>query len=542
MHKQSVFLPLIFISSCIYAQDANPQTPQQTQSPFWYQPNYNDGWTNYNGDQAENNTSQVENKNNNEKGDEKKDDSEKKDDNGKNSDQKDCQDNNVKKDDNDKKDEKKSYWDDPIPECWQPRRALPPPFPSPPFPSAEYQGYPLVGVPPDDSVWPLMQSFYDTTWGDAIKRSRVKAYGWFNGSGNRSSCDNSNIPFSYWIVPNKIVLDQFVFRLERQVDSVQMDHIDWGFRSTYLYGIDYRFMTSGGWFSGQLLKHNKLYGYDLTEQYIDVYFPGVAQGMIVRVGRWIACPDIETQFAPDNYMGSHSILFTFDTYTQTGIMITIMLNEYWTVQAALHAGTDMAPWYEGAVPTGMFGVRWVSKSNMDSVYLVLNSINAAKFRHFTVLKQKAGHDNFNYLVGTWQHKFSDEIHTKTEGYFMWQRDTLVGGTVSVGPVRRFGGGGGAGAPIPGTTWAYGIVNYTMFETTPTSFITFRNEIWKDADGERSGFKGTYTSNAIGWSWDITQLLQIRPEIGYYRNWQTRAFDLGKRHGMMLYAADMTLRY
>ena len=53
-----------------------------------------------------------------------------------------------------------------------------------------------------------------------------------------------------------------------------------------------------------------------------MYIPWVAQGLIVRVGRWIACPDIETQFAPDNYMGSHSLLFTFDTYTQTGIMAT----------------------------------------------------------------------------------------------------------------------------------------------------------------------------------------------------------------------------
>ena len=90
--------------------------------------------------------------------------------------------------------------------------------------------------------------------------------------------------------------------------------------------------------------------------------PWVAQGMILRIGRWIACPDIETQFAPDNYMGTHSILFTFDTYTQTGMMATIMLNKYWTVQACIHAGTDMAPWYKGAVATGMFGVRWVSRT------------------------------------------------------------------------------------------------------------------------------------------------------------------------------------
>ena len=45
-----------------------------------------------------------------------------------------------------------------------------------------------------------------------------------------------------------------------------------------IYGIDYRYMTAGGWFSDQLLKHNFLYGWDPTEQYIDVYVPWVARG------------------------------------------------------------------------------------------------------------------------------------------------------------------------------------------------------------------------------------------------------------------------
>lgn len=423
-----------------------------------------------------------------------------------------------------------------------PRRALSAPFKSPPFPSAEYQGYPLIGVPKSDTIYPLTKIIYKTCWGQILKRMDIKVYGWINGAVNASTCKNSNTPDSYWIVPNTVQLDQFVFRIEREVDTVQTDHMDIGFRSTFLYGIDYRYMTSGGWTSWQLLKNNQLYGYDFTEQYIDFYTPFVAQGMIVRVGRWIACPDIETQFAPDNYMGTHSLLFTFDTYTQTGIMFTIMLNKNWTVQAALHAGTDMAPWYKGAVPTGMFGIRWVAPSNRDSVYLVLNSINSAKFRRFHMYGQPLGHDNFNYLVGTWQHKFNDDIHTKTEGYIMWQRDAVVGGTPSAGPVKSFGGGGGIGANISGTTWTYGLVNFTLFRLSDQDFVTLRNEIWRDADGERSGFPGTYSSNAIGLTHNFNSLVQIRPEIGYYRNWNNKAFDLGKSKGMVLAGFDVTVRY
>ncbi len=422
------------------------------------------------------------------------------------------------------------------------RRALPAPFDSPPFPSAEYQGYPLIGVPVSDTVYPLMKAIYAIPGADVIKESRIKAYGWINGSGNLSTCNNSNMPTSYWLVPNRLELDQLVFCLEREADSVQMDHIDVGFRSIILYGTDYRYMTAGGWTSGQLLHHNHLYGYDFTEQYIDVYTPYIAQGMIIRIGRWVACPDIETQFAPDNYMATHSLLFTFDTYTQTGIMATVMLNENWTIQAAIHAGTDMAPWYKGALPTGMLGVRWVASDDMDSVYLVLNSINAAKFRRFHMYGQRLGHDNFNYLVGTWQHKFSDDIHTKTEAYIMWQRDAVLGGTPSAGPVEPFGGGGGIGPNIPGVSWTYGVLNYTMFKFTEKDFITLRNEVWDDVHGEHSGYPGLYTSNAIGWTHDFNEIVQIRPEIGYYRNWKNKAFNLGKARGVIIAGADMTVRF
>jgi hypothetical protein len=412
------------------------------------------------------------------------------------------------------------------------------------MPSGEWQGYPLIGIPYDTTRYFLMHELQGTWPGDLLDSERIHMYGWINASTNWSTNSRSNIPTSYWLVPNNILLDQFVVRLERQVDTVQTDHIDWGFRSTYLFGTDYRYMVAGGWGPGdtQLLKHNLLYGSDFTEQYLDVYVPWVAQGFVFRVGRWIACPDIETQFAPDNYLGTHSILFTFDTYTQTGIMGTVMLNKQWTVQAGLNAGDDMAPWYMGAIACGMFAVRWVSQSNNDSVYAVLNQINDAKFRRFLLDGQPAGHDNFNYPVVTWQHRFNDVIHTKTEAYYMWEEDAVLGGTVSIGPVRRFGGGGGIGNDIPGTSRMYGTVNYTMFHLSSRDFITVRNEIWRDEEGERSGFPGTYSSHTIGLTHNFTNYLQIRPEIGYYRNYHMPAFNLGTRQGMVLGGLDVTLRF
>jgi len=423
------------------------------------------------------------------------------------------------------------------------RRGMPSPW-GPPFPGSEYQGYPIIGAPPDNTRWPLMKLLQGTWVDDALDCERIRCYGWATMEGNVSTSKHSNTPDSYWIRPDRIDLDQFVLRFERTEDTVQTDHIDWGFRSTFLYGIDYRYMTAGGWFSDQLLNNNRLYGFDPTEQYFDLYIPWVAQGMTVRVGRWIACPDIETQFAPDNYMGSHSLLFTFDTYTQTGIMGTFKLSDQWIFQAAIHAGTDMAPWYKGALFTPAFGLRWVSQSNNDAVYAWLNAINNAKFRRFSVRGQPVGHDNFNYMVGTWEHRFNQHFFTKTESYFMWQRDAVVGGTPSEGEILPFGGGGGIGADIPGTTLTFGVLNYTCYAFTHRDFITIRNEWWKDTDGERSGYPNTYTSNAIGWShnFDDQGNVQVRPEIGYYRAWNTPAFDNGLRKNEVMLAFDFTIHF
>jgi hypothetical protein len=425
-----------------------------------------------------------------------------------------------------------------------PRRGLPEAWPSPPFPGHEYQGYPLIGVPPDSDVYPFMKALYgaNTPFTDAIKDSRIKFSGWVTTAGTWSTATNSNVPAAYWIVPNRYELDQLVFKLERVPDTVQTDHIDWGFRFIGLYGMDYRYTTAGGWASDQLLEHNLLYGWDPTEVYINFYIPGFLDGTDIRIGRWIACPDIETQYSVDNYVGSHSILFTYDTYTQTGIMVSQKIDAQWMVQGVIHSGTDMAPWYKGSLLTGAAGVRWVSKDNNDAMYTWLNAINSAKFRHFEEYGQPLGHDNFNYVVTTWEHKFNEQVHTNTEAYYMWQRDAELGGTPSAGPPKPFGGGGGDGMLLPGLSEAFGVLNYTMFGLTKNDYITVRNEWWKDTRGMRSGFPGNYTSHTIGLSHNFNALFQVRPEIGYYRNWDNQAFDLGKKNGIWIYGFDMTLRF
>jgi hypothetical protein len=111
------------------------------------------------------------------------------------------------------------------------------------FPGADYLGpTPLIGVPDTDPVYPLTKAIWAVA--PALKNARIKVYGWINPGISVSTSNKSNIPESYAIVPNRVELDQAVIRTERLPDTVQTDHVDWGFRLTTIYGIDYRWTTA----------------------------------------------------------------------------------------------------------------------------------------------------------------------------------------------------------------------------------------------------------------------------------------------------------
>jgi len=71
---------------------------------------------------------------------------------------------------------------------------LPAPFASPPFPSAEYQGYPLIGVPASDSTYTLMKAINAGPHADFFKDNKINLDGWVNASANWSNARNSNSP------------------------------------------------------------------------------------------------------------------------------------------------------------------------------------------------------------------------------------------------------------------------------------------------------------------------------------------------------------
>ena len=239
-----------------------------------------------------------------------------------------------------------------------------------------------------------MQALWSGPHSEGWKNSGVQIYGWANFGFNISTSDKpgyATLPAAYAERPNSIQPDQQVIYVERQPNTVQTDHFDWGFRVAALYGMDYRFTTAKGVFSEQLLKHNREYGFDPVMLYADLYFPQVAEGMNVRIGRYISLPDIEAQLAPNNYTYSHSMF-----------------------QAGISAGCEAVPWTRpDSKPTFNSCLAYTWRTGADNLYLCANSINDGKYAY----------NNLAAYYLTWYHKINGSWHTATEGWYQHEKQT-----------------------------------------------------------------------------------------------------------------------
>lgn len=418
------------------------------------------------------------------------------------------------------------------------------PLSSPPFPSSTF---PMGGTPPigyeTGYVTPLMDTLYCGENGQAIKDSRIKVYGWVDPGLNLSSSKSKfsttngvggNNPAAYSVYPNSLQLDQATLYIERLPDTVQTKNVDWGFRLANLYGADYKYTFSNDVFSNQYLKEHHMYGYDSVMAYGDLYIPYVAQGMNVRVGRYISIPDIEAQLAPDNYTFSHSLLYSYDPYTNEGVATTIKFNKNWTGQLELTDGNDVAMWdHHNTKLTPGACVQWTSDSGNDVIYPCINGINNGAYAY----------NNLQMLVNTWYHKFNKDWHMATEAWYMWEKD-VPSVTDPNAPTTILGANGAhcklGDARCTANEWA--AVNYVLYQFAPKDFLTFRNEFFKDNRGQRTGYQTLYSEHLIGWTHWIGDVITIRPELRYEHSYDLKAYDGGNKSSQYMFATDMIIHY
>jgi hypothetical protein len=428
----------------------------------------------------------------------------------------------------------------------------------PPYPFTEwpYGGTELIGVNRVAAVdSPFMTAIANTALGKAMGEAGIQMYGWINGGGNISSNTlkpSGNAPAAYDVNPNTVQLDQAVIYIERTPDTVQTDHVDWGFRFSAIYGENERYTYGYGYLTYQLNGHNLFNGVDFPMVYGELFIPQFGgQGTIVRLGRYISLPDIEAQLAPNNYMYTHSLTYSWDNYTNTGLQFTTALSRNWWLQYGLSVGTEAAPWHmgqimpnpspnqvfpgntmlvdPGAKPSLTIGARWESDNAYDNVYVVMDAANDGTW----------GYNNLQWTGITWYHKFNEQWHFAWETYALGQYGVLNGSGNNAAANAIIADGGFPFAPLkfnqPGfafcnpnqvtcTARAVASVAYINWHFAPLDNFSVRLEYYNDMQGQRTGIKTPYVETGLGWQHWLSPQIEFRPEVTYYNSLEAPAFN------------------
>jgi Putative beta-barrel porin-2, OmpL-like. bbp2 len=454
---------------------------------------------------------------------------------------------------------------------WNPAPETTPPMP---FTDWPYGGTTALGGNRTGSVdSPLMMAIANTDTGKWLQDAGIQIYGWvdtgFNVSSNTTR-ELGNAPVAYAAYPNTVQLDQAVIYVERTPDTVQTDHVDWGFRLSAIYGENYRYTTSFGISSQQLLKYNDQYGYDFPMLYGEVFIPQVAEGLMLRVGRYISLPDIEAQLAPNNYMYTHSLTYAFDNYTNEGIQASLAVTPNIMLQFGINVGTEAAITNVGQtilnpapgpqnllnpgtrllkdpgaqLPSFTACARFNWNQGNDNFYPCMNGINNGQW----------GYNNLQWYGATYYHKFNDHWHISMESYYEYEDGVpnannpaivtgLANGTTTT-PFSQlnFNQPNLAHCSNPAATrcnaYAVGAVAYINYSPEPRDNFSLRPELYYDPQGQRTGTAATYWEVSLGWQHFYSPQVEVRPEIGYYQSNGAKAFNVGTKNYTLIGAADL----
>jgi hypothetical protein len=367
---------------------------------------------------------------------------------------------------------------------------------------------------PAPDRWLLMKSLQGTGPGALLDTNRLSLYGWTDLTFTASSDAHTNLPMGFNYRANEPAVQQNWVRLERTVVTSGTTEPTFGFRSDWILpGIDYRFTLPRGIFNGQLTANNggpNIYGIDPTEFYGEAYFPTVGRGLDLKLGRLYCQYGVESIEAIGNDLASHAYTFIYDPFTHTGLMATLKLTEAWTVQAGIILGDDVFI-DPASEPYSMGSVKWAPPGGRDSV-LFSFLLGSGRFN------QKEQFNNLNIFDLVYTHRFNSRL--------LYKLDTLFGYQTNV--------------PTLGSVDWFSTVHYLTHTFTPRLSGTARLEFFDDFQGQRTGFKGLYTTLTTGLTFKPYRSVIFRPEVRYDYNDESRPFE--NKHGLFTATADLILRW
>ena len=143
---------------------------------------------------------------------------------------------------------------------------------------------------------------------------------------------------------NTFTVDKISLNVERTVDPSKKK-LDFGFRVEGIWGADAAFVHSDGLLDTQTGR----YQWDLLQAVVGMTLPGIPVG--IRMGKWLALEGFE-QFSaniygafgdPSRALYSYSYQYLYaEPFTQTGVLVTYVLNPQWTFDAGFTRGWNQS--------------------------------------------------------------------------------------------------------------------------------------------------------------------------------------------------------
>ena len=371
---------------------------------------------------------------------------------------------------------------------------------------------PVPSATPDR--WLLMRSLQGTFPGWLLDSQRIQISGWTHASFTASSATHEQLPMGFNYRANEFLLQQNWLRIERPVVTSGPSEPTFGFRAdTILPGSDYRFTLARGLFDRQLTANNgqpNRYGIDPIQFYAEAYFPTVGRGLDIKIGHIFCQYGVEANDAPSNALLSHAYTFIYNPFTHTGVMGTLKLTDTWSVQAGLVLGSDIFI-DPASEPTFMGSVKWAPPTGRDSILFSV-ILGSGRFN------QTYNFHNPEILDFVYTHKINSRLNYTFEGLYGFTTNLPDGGFAN---------------------W-FGILNYLTYDLSPRLSGTTRVELFDDVQGNRTGFKGPYTTLTAGLSFKPGRSITFRPEMRCDYNPDSRPFE--NRHGLFTTAVDVILRW
>ncbi|MGH7169338.1 MAG: outer membrane beta-barrel protein [Gemmataceae bacterium] len=435
------------------------------------------------------------------------------------------------------------------------------------FPAATSQTEPLAGVPPAAPTeviapyllppgpaaapappgpaaglpdrWWLMRELQGTWIGTLLDDNRLYMTGWIEQSYTGSTDKVSNVTVVWNDRANQYLLQQGWFRFGRSVVTSGTTENTFGFQVDILTGSDYRYTLPRGLFNSQLVNSTgaqNLYGVDPIQEYVSMYVPTLFRGVEFRLGRLYTPWGVESLEAVSTPLLSRSYAFNWSPpFTHCGLAAYVNFTQQWSGVFMLANGNDVYFGDPSEELRFVGNLRWVQPGGRNTVTLA-TSLGRGKFNPaydtppqqstVALATEPFGRNNFNAFDIVYTHLFNSVLSYNLEAIYGYQYN-VPQSAMAVGSYNGF------------ANW-FSAANYLFWTISPKWSNIVRFETFDDAQGQRTGFAGTYLALTEGVQYRISKSMIIRPELRYDDNLLQAPYD--GRHGIFTAASDLIIRW